>query len=65
MAVTAWISARAGDHTQELGQKWADRATGVGLMIEKKEENRNGPARFGPRSDFQIFNSFLIFQTFL
>jgi hypothetical protein len=68
-AAMAWTSARA-----------VDRAPGVGLdvgrsddwsgprdekNIEKKEKNRNGPARFGPRSDFRICNSFLFFQTFL
>jgi hypothetical protein len=68
-AAMAWTSARAVDRAPVVGLDVGRSDDWSGPRdeknIEKKEKNRNGPARFGPRSDFRICNSFLFFQTFL
>jgi hypothetical protein len=64
-----WVKHRAGHRAPGVGLEvgrsgdWSGRRDEK--HIEKKEKNRNEPARFGPRSDFQNFISILIFQTFL
>jgi hypothetical protein len=57
-AAMAWTSARAGDRAPGVGPDVGRSDDWSGPHdekdIEKKEKNRNGPARFGPRSDLRL-----------